>query len=514
LATKDEIRQAAEADLETFARLVNPHRVYGSVHQQLFRWWTRPEAKSNQLVLLPRDHCKSHCLAVRVAWEITRNPAITILYVSATSLLAEKQLYAIKNILTSKVYRRYWPEMVEAEEAKREKWTTTEISVDHPLRKQEGVRDSTIFAAGLTTNITGFHCDVAALDDVVVPGNVGTEEGRRKVAAMYSQLASIESANAREWVVGTRYDARDLYNTLLSMEEEIYDDNGEILEATAVYEVFERVVEDSPERNGTGEYLWPVQQRMDGKKFGFDARTLAMKRAKYVDIGQFYAQYYNDPNDEADAPIQLDWVNYYSKDLLEQKGGSWYIGERRLNVVAAMDFAFSTARAADFTVIAVVGADSDYNYYILDIVRFKTSSFRDMFDRLLEAHHRWDFQKVRCERSASQVAVIEQFKQYMSETGVFFSIDEYNPQGEGQKEERIFSILRPRYEQRKVYHYRGGNCQTLEDELRVKKPPHDDVKDAVASAIAFCKAPARRAFGQQDNKVIIASNRFGGLRYG
>ena len=104
--TKDEIRQAAEDDLEAFIRLVAPKRLLGHVHSDLISWWTRSEALDNQLVLLPRGHQKSAMIAYRVAWEITRNPAVTILYASVSSGLAELQLSMIKDILTSPVYRR------------------------------------------------------------------------------------------------------------------------------------------------------------------------------------------------------------------------------------------------------------------------------------------------------------------------------------------------------------------------------------------------------------------------
>jgi len=90
----DEIRLAAESDLKVFARLVNPKRVYGSIHDELFDFWQYGE-NDNTLVLLPRDHQKSHCLAVKTAWEIVKAPWETQLYVSATADLAEKQLYAM-----------------------------------------------------------------------------------------------------------------------------------------------------------------------------------------------------------------------------------------------------------------------------------------------------------------------------------------------------------------------------------------------------------------------------------
>ena len=169
--TKEDIKEAAEADLLTFIKLVSPHRLLGNIHEELIEWWNRSDAKTHQLTLLPRGHQKSIMIAYRVAWEITRHPEVTILYISSTANLAEKQLKAIQDILTSKIYARYWPEMVNLQEGKREKWTTGEISVDHPKRKQEGVRDPTIFTAGLTTSITGLHCDIAVLDDVIVQEN-------------------------------------------------------------------------------------------------------------------------------------------------------------------------------------------------------------------------------------------------------------------------------------------------------------------------------------------------------
>ena len=100
LQKKEQVKANAEASLEYFIRLVHPHRVLGSIHTEVINWWTRQDAKSHQLLLLPRDHGKSALVAYRVAWEITRNPAVRVLYISSTANLAEKQLKFIKDILT------------------------------------------------------------------------------------------------------------------------------------------------------------------------------------------------------------------------------------------------------------------------------------------------------------------------------------------------------------------------------------------------------------------------------
>src|SRR4030043_974047 len=98
---KDQIRKAAEASLLTFIKLVAPHRILGACHEDLIFWWTREDAKTHQLVLSPRDHQKSAMVAYRAAWEITKFPDTTILYISATCTLAEKQVKFIQDILTS-----------------------------------------------------------------------------------------------------------------------------------------------------------------------------------------------------------------------------------------------------------------------------------------------------------------------------------------------------------------------------------------------------------------------------
>jgi len=179
---------------------------------------------------------KSALIAYRVAWELTRDPTLRVLYISSTSNLATKQLKFIKDIFTDDVYRLYWPDMVITEEAKREKWTEREISLDHPRRREESIRDPSIFTAGLTSNIVGMHCDIAVLDDVVVQSNAYLEEGRNKVIDQYSLLSSIETVNAREWVVGTRYHPKDLYSSLLEMEVDEYDEIGNVVKAEPLFE--------------------------------------------------------------------------------------------------------------------------------------------------------------------------------------------------------------------------------------------------------------------------------------
>lgn len=479
----------AKADFEEYIKLVQPKRLLGNIHRRVIQWWEREDAKSHQLVLLPRDHMKSALIALRASYHLTRDPTLRILLISSTSLLATKQLKFIKDIMTSDNYRIHFPDMIHQEEAKREKWTEREISVDHPLRREWSIRDPSIFTAGLTSNIVGLHCDIAILDDVVVSNNAYTEEGREKVKEQYGYLSSVEGTGAKEWVVGTRYHPQDLYSDLLKMELEDYDELGNVRKREPLFETIEEQVESVGD--GTGEFLWPRSQGPEGKWFGFDRDILAVKKSQYRNQLHFRAQYYNDPHDVDSSPIKRDLFQYYDAGFLHQRDGRWFFKGERLNVFAAIDFAYSLGLKSDFTAIVVVGVDARMNYYILDIDRFKTDKASEYFNRILKLYEKWGFRKLRAEISAAQVVIVKDLKEnYIRPLGLSFSIDEYKPSmKQGSKEERIMTILEPKYANHQIWHGATGNFQLLEEELMMRNPAHDDIKDALASVIDLAVAP-------------------------
>ena len=507
---KADIKEAAEQDLEFFIRLIAPGEVIAACHSDVIRWWTRETSRSHQLLLFPRDHGKSRHIAYRVAWELTRDPTLRILYISATSNLAEKQLTFIKGILTNPIYRTYWPKHVNKEKGKRELWNNTEISLDHPRRKEENVRDPSVFCAGLTTSITGMHCDIAVLDDIVVQENAYAQDGRNKVRSQYSLLSSIEGADAREWVVGTRYHPKDLYHDMLEMREVLYTKDGEPDGDTPIYEIYEKPVEDRGD--GTGNFLWPRQQRADGKWFGFNTQVLARKKGQYLDKMQFRAQYYNDPSDPDSRPIDYDKFQYYEPRLLKQEGGSWYYNNKKLNLVASIDFAYSLRLKADWTALVIAGVDYENNIYVLDIQRFRTDKISEYFKQILDTSNRWGYRILRAETTAAQAAIVQSLKQdFFAPHGLMIKVEEVKPtRHQGSKEERLEAILVPRYDNLQVYHFKGGMTQVLEEELISKNPPHDDVKDALATCIEGLVRPASRPINRMLQDNVVAHPRFGG----
>lgn len=511
-----EIRETALSDLFFFARLVNPGYVYGDIHKELFQWMQEyslygqgEDLTSNKLIMLPRAHLKSHMVATWASWIITRHPEVTILYVSATAELAETQLYAIQNILASSVYQRYFPEYINPQEGKREKWSQRKFTIDHMKRKEEGIRDATVATAGLTTNTTGWHADIIIADDLVVPENAYTEDGRDGVMKKSSQFTSIRNAGGFTMACGTRYHPSDVYATWKTQEYDVYDEAGNIVTRKPVWEIKEFAVEID------GIYLWPKSMRADGKYFGFDAQVLARIRAEYSDRVQFYAQYYNDPNDPGSNRIERSKFQYYDKKFLKQSDGRWVYKNKVLNVYAAIDFAFSLSKKSDNTAIVVIGMDEDAFIYVLDIEVFKSDKISEYFNKLASLHSKWEFKKLRAEVTVAQAVIVRDLKDKLREEGLTLSIDEHRPtRNEGTKQERIASALEHRYDNQQVWHFKGGYTDLLEEELVMARPAHDDIKDALASAVTIAVKPKRRRSedGYQNN-IVQFHPRFGGVKY-
>lgn len=512
-----DVRNTALQDLYYFASLVNPGYIYGDIHKEVFKWLEEytlfgqgDGLTANKLIMLPRAHLKSHMVATWAAWIVTRHPEITILYVSATAELAEMQLLAIQNIMASNVYQRYFPEYINPQEGKREKWSMRKFSIDHAKRRQEGVRDPTVSTAGLTTNTTGWHADIIIADDLVVPQNAYTEEGRQSVMKTSSQFTSIRNAGGFTLACGTRYHPSDVYASWKQQEYELFTDEGESDGKMNVWSIKEFAVEED------GVFLWPRTMRASDKKFfGFDRRVLARIKAEYEDRSQFYAQYYNNPNNSDSNRISKDKFQYYDQRFLKQEGGHWYYKGMRLNVYASIDFAFSLSKRSDSTAIVVIGIDADNFIYVLDIALFKSDKISTYFQNIKELHSKWEFLKLRAEVTAAQVVIVRDLKDMLREEGMRLSIEEYRPtRNEGTKAERIASALEHRYENQQIWHYKGGYTDVLEEELVLARPAHDDVKDALASAVSIAVKPIKRGTSHDRmNKQVKFNSRFGGVAF-
>jgi len=437
-------REICEDRFYAFVCYVASWLQLGNIHEEVCDWLQSnyESGIKHQLVLLPRGHLKSTLAYLWVCWRIIRDPAITFLYASASLKLAEMQISSIKNILAGEKVARYWPTLVGPDEGKRTVWRQYEISVDHPLRFEKGVRDFTIRAVGLGHGVTGSHGDVLMLDDVVAPESEQyspwTVEGRAKLETWYSFMASVLNPGGETIAVGTRYHAKDLYQKLIDLQEEKFDKFGDVEQSEDMYNMMVRVVEEDDQ------FLWPRKSSLSGKAYGFNESVLREIRRSYLDKAKFYSQYYQNPSNPEEARFVSHFM-YYDKEKLKETNGRWYIGQEVLNVYSAVDIAYTVNRDSDYTAIVTIGIDGDNRRYILHIDRFQTDRMSVILDRLFMIVSKYTPRRVKMEAIAGQQFVLTECRSQMRQRNIFFNLEEYTPQGKGKKEIRITNTLEPLY---------------------------------------------------------------------
>lgn len=510
-----EERKVFENSLWEFARYINPHYMYGDIHEKVFKWLSTNNCSEHQLLLMPRAHLKSHCIAVWCVWQITKDPTSTIVYLSAGDDLAKAQVHAIKQMITCDKYRRLWPEMIAGDEGKREKWAADGFSVDHPQRKEMGIRDRTIIVKTVKSNAVGLHCSHLVLDDVVIPKFAHSSPGRRELQTSVAYYASIKNPGAYTKAVGTIYDPSDLYSDFMEAKTSEWDEETLTFgEEIPLWDIKTYVAEDKGD--GIGNFLWPREVNpKDGKGYGFDVRTLAKIRDQYFSTGknaEYYSQYYNEPNDPSLYKIDRDSIQFYDSKFVEFERGNWSFKGNKLNLFAAMDIAWTTGKRSDYTAIVVIGVDCDNNIYILEVDRFKTADYNVYYDHIIAIHHKWGLKRLKIETNSGGQLVANEIRRLLRENGASLSIDaKYTAGIKGRKVERTDQVLIPRINNGGLWFYKGGLTAVLIEEITFEHPPHDDLKDALTEAIIISFPPGRQGDLKKSkiNKMRF-SNRFGG----
>ena len=189
----------------------------------------------------------------------------------------------------------------------------------------------------------------------------------------------------------------------------LFNDKGEVEGKKKLFKVNCRQVEDRGD--GTGNFLWPRKQTATGEWYGFDMKELARKKAKYSDqLEQYYAQYYNNPNDPSLAKLSRDQFNYYKPSALRYIDGEWFIHDKRLSLTAAMDIGFTDGKRSDWTSLVIVGQDTEGYYYVLGIDRIKTVDYNDIYNLVFRNQDKFDFRKIHVESNAGGKLVAEGLK--------------------------------------------------------------------------------------------------------
>lgn len=277
------------------------------------------------MVFMPPRHAKTlHCSQALPAFWLGRRPAESVILASHSAELAEQNSRRARAFLQDP----RWPfegVAVSPESAAVGRWATT---------ANGGIR-----AAGVGGAITGFGSHLLAVDDPFKDrADADSAAVRETVWTWYSQVALTRlQPGGVVLIVSTRWHTDDLCGRILSSPGAA---EWEVLSLPALAE------ESDPLGRKVGDPLWDAW---------YDRETLEALREE-MGSRAFSALYMQAPTPDAGAVFQRAWLEGRYSKLPD------------LHVVQAVDSAFKTGVANDYSVVATWGTDGKW-FYLLDVAR-------------------------------------------------------------------------------------------------------------------------------------------------
>jgi len=160
------------------------------------------ERGDKTLLLMAFRSCgKSTLVGLFCVWVLWRNPDLRILVVSADLALAKKMVRNVKRILERHFLTRHLkPDAID-------QWGSDRFTV----RRNLELRDPSMLAKGVTSNLTGTRADFIICDDVEVPKTSETAQKRAFLRERLLELDYILTPNGTQLYVGTPHCFHTIY---------------------------------------------------------------------------------------------------------------------------------------------------------------------------------------------------------------------------------------------------------------------------------------------------------------
>ncbi|MGH1398518.1 MAG: phage terminase large subunit [Alphaproteobacteria bacterium] len=334
-----------KADLEIFIALWYQRAGLGypDIHKDIAKWleWNWLHGDKRQLLMAFRSAGKSTIVGLYCAWLLYHNPSLRILVLAADFTLAKKMVGNVKRIL-----ERH-PLTAGIKPKNAEAWAGDRFTVNRMIE----LRDPSMLAKGITSNITGSRADIIICDDVEVPNTCGTLGKRQDLRARLAETEFVLVPDGTMLYVGTPHH----YHTIYADQPRI--EFGEDAPFLTDYKRLEIPILDKH-----GESAWIERYS--------EAKIKRMKR----DAGpnRFASQMMLQPRNIAEGRLNpdllrpYDWELDYSRELK-----TLFLGGKKLTGASVFwDPAFGSAKG-DHSVLAVLFIDEEGAHYLHHIEYIK-----------------------------------------------------------------------------------------------------------------------------------------------
>lgn len=148
---------------------------------------------------------KSVLTSMLASWFLLRDPNTTIMVLSATAQKAVEFISMTRRICDVVPYCNHL--------APGGHMTDNAFAFNCGARTKVG-QDASVFARGITSQITGSHADIVISDDIEIEGNSDTEIQREKLLGRLHELEQIRNPGGRVIMLGTPQTKDSIYNKL------------------------------------------------------------------------------------------------------------------------------------------------------------------------------------------------------------------------------------------------------------------------------------------------------------
>ena len=314
------------------------------LHLKMAQWleWSWERGDTRLLLMAFRSAGKSTIVGLFAAWLLYCNNDLRILVLAADFSLAKKMVHNVKRILEKH------PLTQDIKPKNAEQWASDRFTVNRMIE----LRDPSMLAKGITSNITGSRADIVICDDVEVPNTCDTPDKREELRNRLGEMEYVLVPSGTQLYVGTPHH----YNTIYAYEPRL-----ELGEEQEFLNGFKRL--KIPVLDERGQSAWIERYS--------EQDISRMKRA--AGPNKFASQMMLDPRNIAEGRLNPKHLKTYGEELdYTKEFRTRFLGQTKLVSASAFwDPAFGSAKG-DHSVMAVLFSDAESNYYLHHIAYIKT----------------------------------------------------------------------------------------------------------------------------------------------
>lgn len=310
------------------------------LHLDIAAWLgQRWHAGDRRLLLLCfRSAGKSTLIGMFCAWLLLNRPDLRILILSAEYDLAKKMVRNVKNIV-----ERH-PLTYDLIPDRVLQWASDQFTVQRSLV----LRDPSLLARGVTSNITGSRADIVICDDVEVPNTCRTHAKREQLKDRLHEINYVLVPGGLQLYAGTPHSLNSIYSEVPREPE-----------AQVFLNDFNRLV--IPLLDERGETRWP-------ERF---PKSCIEEIKRRTGPAKFQSQMMLRPSENDDVRLNpSDLVRYDDDIICRQSNGRILLtigGHKMISAMGWWDPSYGSPNRGDASVVAAVFVDDDGGYWLQDI---------------------------------------------------------------------------------------------------------------------------------------------------